>query len=114
MNHFEYINGVLHAEGVSIPEMAEKVGTPFFCYSTATLERHYNVYADAFEGLMPPSALRSRQTRTRRSENPANLGAGADVVSVGEMRRALRAGIDPAKIIFFGCGQSRRRNARSP
>ena len=51
MNHFEYIDGVLHAEGVSLPEMAEKVGTPFFCYSTATLERHYKVYADAFDGL---------------------------------------------------------------
>ena len=51
MNHFEYIDGVLHAEGVALPELAEKVGTPFFCYSTATLERHYKVYADAFSGL---------------------------------------------------------------
>ena len=107
MNHFEYINGELYAEGVAIREMADKVGTPFFCYSTATLERHYNVYAAAFEGLDATICFAVKANSNQAVlKTLANLGAGADVVSVGEMRRALRAGMDPAKIIFSGVGKA--------
>ena len=107
MNHFEYINGELYAEGVAIREMAAKVGTPFFCYSTATLERHYNVYAAAFEGLDATICFAVKANSNQAVlKTLANLGAGADVVSVGEMRRALRAGMDPAKIIFSGVGKA--------
>ncbi len=107
MNHFEYINGELYAEGVAIREMAEKVGTPFFCYSTATLERHYNVYAAAFEGLDATVCFAVKANSNQAVlKTLANLGAGADVVSVGEMRRALRAGMPPAKIIFSGVGKA--------
>lgn len=107
MNHFEYIDGVLHAEGVSIPEMAEKVGTPFFCYSTATLERHYHVYADAFEGLDATVCFAVKANSNQAVlKTLANQGAGADVVSVGEMRRALRAGMPPSKVIFSGVGKA--------
>ncbi len=107
MNHFEYINGELYAEGVSIREMADKVGTPFFCYSTATLERHYKVYADAFDGLDATVCFAVKANSNQAVlKTLANLGAGADVVSVGEMRRALRAGMKPAKIIFSGVGKA--------
>lgn len=107
MNHFEYVDGVLHAEGVSVPELAEKVGTPFFCYSTATLERHYTVYADAFDGLNATVCYAVKANSNQAVlKTLGKLGAGADVVSVGEMRRALRAGIAPAKIIFSGVGKA--------
>jgi diaminopimelate decarboxylase len=107
MNHFEYINGELYAEGVAIREMADKVGTPFFCYSTATLERHYHVYADAFDGLDATVCFAVKANSNQAVlKTLANLGAGADVVSVGEMRRALRAGMPPAKIIFSGVGKA--------
>lgn len=107
MNHFEYINGELYAEGVAIRDMADKVGTPFFCYSTATLERHYHVYADAFEGLDATVCFAVKANSNQAVlKTLANLGAGADVVSVGEMRRALRAGMKPSKVIFSGVGKA--------
>ena len=107
MNHFEYIDGVLHAEGVALPELAEKVGTPFFCYSTATLERHYKVYADAFSGLDATVCYAIKANSNQAVlKTLGKLGAGADVVSVGEMRRALRAGIAPGKVIFSGVGKA--------
>ncbi len=107
MNHFEYIDGVLHAEGVSIPELAEKVGTPFYCYSTATLERHYHVYASAFDGLDATVCYAIKANSNQAVlKTLAKLGAGADVVSVGEMRRALRAGVAPGKVIFSGVGKA--------
>lgn len=107
MNHFEYIDGVLHAEGVALPELADQVGTPFFCYSTATLERHYRVYASAFDGLDATVCYAVKANSNQAVlKTLAKLGAGADVVSVGEMRRALRAGIEPGKIIFSGVGKA--------
>tara|TARA_R110001583_G_scaffold9281_3_gene44253 strand:+ start:70960 stop:72225 length:1266 start_codon:yes stop_codon:yes gene_type:complete len=107
MNHFEYINGVLNAEGVAIPELAKKVGTPFYCYSTATLERHYKVYASAFDGLDATVCYALKANSNQAViKTLAKLGAGADVVSVGEMRRALRAGIAPSKVIFSGVGKA--------
>jgi diaminopimelate decarboxylase len=107
MNHFEYVDGVLNAEGVSIPELADQVGTPFYCYSTATLERHYKVYASAFDGLDATVCYALKANSNQAViRTLAKLGAGADVVSVGEMRRALRAGVAPSKVIFSGVGKA--------
>ena len=99
MNHFDYRNGVLHAEGVNLVDIAEAVGTPFYCYSTATLERHYRVFTEAFAGekalVCYAMKANSNQSVLRTL---AKLGAGADVVSGGELKRALAAGIPPQKI----------------
>src|ERR1700684_2502761 len=107
MNHFDYRNGVLHAEAVSLVELADAVGTPFYCYSTATLERHYRVFTDAFAGekalVCYAMKANSNQSVLRTL---AKLGAGADVVSGGELKRALAAGIPPEKILFSGVGKT--------
>ena len=107
MNHFDYKDGVLHAEDVAIPAIAAAVGTPFYCYSTATLTRHYRVFSEAFSGL---DALVCYAMKANSNQavirTLAKLGAGADVVSEGELRRALAAGIPPAKILFSGVGKT--------
>lgn len=107
MNHFEYREGVLYAEDVPLPQLAEAVGTPFYCYSTATLTRHYRVFEQAFSGL---DALICYAMKANSNQSViktlANLGAGADVVSEGELRRALAAGIAPGKIVFSGVGKT--------
>jgi diaminopimelate decarboxylase len=107
MNHFDYRNGVLHAEAVNLIELADAVGTPFYCYSTATLERHYRVFSDAFAGekALVCYALRANSNRLVL-RTLAGFGAGADVVSGGELKRALAAGIPPAKILFSGVGKT--------
>jgi diaminopimelate decarboxylase len=107
MNHFDYRNGVLHAEAVDLAALAEAVGTPFYCYSTATLERHYRVFADAFAGL---DALVCYSLKANSNQSVlrtlAKLGAGADVVSGGELKRARAAGIPSDKIVFSGVGKT--------
>jgi len=107
MNHFDYRNGVLHAEAVSLVDVADTVGTPFYCYSTATLERHYRVFSDAFAGekalVCYAMKANSNQSVLRTL---AKLGAGADVVSGGELKRALAAGIPPERIVFSGVGKT--------
>src|SRR3954453_18678755 len=107
MNHFDYRNGVLHAEAVNLIELAAAVGTPFYCYSTATLERHYRVFTEAFAGektlVCYAMKANSNQSVLRTL---AKLGAGADVVSGGELKRALAAGIPPGKILFSGVGKT--------
>ena len=107
MNHFDYRNGVLHAEGVNLVDIADAVGTPFYCYSTATLERHYRVFTEAFAGekalVCYAMKANSNQSVLRTL---AKLGAGADVVSGGELKRALAAGISPEKILFSGVGKA--------
>jgi len=107
MRHFDYQNGVLHAEGVSIAEMADAVGTPFYCYSTATLERHYKVFADAFADTkaLVCYAMKANSNQSVLS-TLAKLGAGADVVSGGELKRARAAGIPASKIVFSGVGKT--------
>ncbi|PZV38188.1 diaminopimelate decarboxylase [Mesorhizobium kowhaii] len=109
MNHFDYRDGVLHAEDVAIPDIAAQVGTPFYCYSTATLARHYRVFAQAFAGL---DALVCYAMKANSNQavlrTLARLGAGADVVSEGELRRALAAGIPASKILFSGVGKTAR------
>src|SRR3954471_7797393 len=106
MNHFDYRNGVLHAEAVNLIEMADAVGTPFYCYSTATLERHYRVFTEAFAGekTLVCYALKANSNQSVL-RTLAKLGAGADVVSGGELKRALAAGIPPEKILFSGIGK---------
>ncbi|GAB1718236.1 MAG: diaminopimelate decarboxylase [Nitrobacter sp.] len=107
MRHFDYRDGVLHAEGVDLSTLSEAVGTPFYCYSSATLERHYRVFADAFAGvdhlICYAMKANSNQSVLRTL---AKLGAGADVVSGGELKRALAAGIPPSKILFSGVGKT--------
>jgi diaminopimelate decarboxylase len=107
MNHFDYRNGVLHAEAVDLVALADAVGTPFYCYSTATLERHYRVFADAFADV-ESLVCYSLKANSNQSvlKTLARLGAGADVVSGGELRRALAAGIPPDKILFSGVGKT--------
>lgn len=106
MNHFDYKDGILYAEGVAIPEIAAKVGTPFYCYSTATFTRHYQVYADAFSGLdsLVCYAMKANSNQAILA-TLAKLGSGVDIVSGGELARALAAGIDAKKIVFSGVGK---------
>src|ERR1700759_4061145 len=107
MNHFDYRNGVLHAEAVNLSELADSVGTPFYCYSTATLERHYRVFTEAFAGekVLVHYAMKANSNQSVL-RTLAKLGAGADVVSGGELKRALAAGIPPEKILFSGVGKT--------
>ncbi|TIT23193.1 MAG: diaminopimelate decarboxylase [Mesorhizobium sp.] len=109
MNHFDYRDGALHAEDVAISDIAASVGTPFYCYSTATLTRHFRVFTEAFTGL---DALVCYAMKANSNQAVlkvlARLGAGADVVSEGELRRALAAGIPASKILFSGVGKTAR------
>src|SRR5205814_7562927 len=107
MNHFDYRNGVLHAEAVSLADIAASVGTPFYCYSTATLERHYRVFTEAFAGekVLVCYAMKANSNQSVL-RTLAKLGAGADVVSGGELKRALAAGIAADKIVFSGIGKT--------
>ncbi|MBA3040122.1 MAG: diaminopimelate decarboxylase [Alphaproteobacteria bacterium] len=107
MNHFDYRDGVLYAEDVSVPEIARAVGTPFYCYSTATLERHYKVFAKAFSGVdsMVCYAMKANSNQAVL-KTLARLGAGVDVVSEGELRRALAAGVPANRIMFSGVGKT--------
>src|ERR1700684_3431485 len=106
MNHFDYRNGVLHVEAVSLIDLAKKVGTPFYCYSTATLERHYRVFKEALAGLNPLICYAVKANTTLAVlKTLAKEGSGADVVSGGEIHAALATGIPPEKIIFSGVGK---------
>ncbi len=109
MNHFEYRDGILYAENVPVPEIAKAVGTPFYCYSTATLERHYRVFAEAFRDVdaMVCYAMKANSNQAVL-KTLGNLGAGIDVVSEGELRRALAAGIPASRIMFSGVGKTPR------
>jgi diaminopimelate decarboxylase len=107
MHHFSYHNGMLHAEAVNLAEVATKVGTPFYCYSTATLERHYNVFAAAFADVraLICYALKANSNQAV-IKTLAKLGAGADVVSLGELMRARAAGVPPERLMFSGVGKT--------
>jgi len=108
MHHFVYKDGVLHAEKVSLASMAADVGTPFYCYSSATLERHYSVFADAFTGS---DALICYSIKANSNlavlKTLGSLGSGMDVVSEGELCRAGAVGIPGEKIVFSGVGKTR-------
>jgi diaminopimelate decarboxylase len=92
MHHFAYRDGVLHAEAVNLVSLAASIGTPFYCYSTATLERHYRVFAGAFADVSALVCYAMKANSNRAViRTLARLGAGADVVSEGELKRG-RAG----------------------
>jgi diaminopimelate decarboxylase len=109
MHHFAYRSGVLHAEAVDLNAIADAVGTPFYCYSSATIERHYKVFAGAFAGVdaLVCYALKANSNQAVVA-TLAKLGAGADVVSEGELLRARQAGVPPDKIMFSGVGKTAR------
>jgi diaminopimelate decarboxylase len=106
MHHFAYRGGVLHAEDVALPALAEAVGTPFYCYSTATLTRHYRVFSDAFAG-MDARICYSIKANSNQAvlATLARLGAGMDIVSEGELRRARAVGVPGELITFSGVGK---------
>jgi diaminopimelate decarboxylase len=107
MHHFAMKNGVMHAEDVDLATLAADVGTPFYCYSTATLTRHYKVFHSAFSGL-PHLVCYAVKANSNLAvlKTLARLGAGMDVVSAGELRRALAASVAPEKITFSGVGKT--------
>jgi diaminopimelate decarboxylase len=114
VDHFQYRGGRLHAEAVSIDDIAERVGTPVYVYATATLERHYRVFASAFAGL---DAIVCYAVKANNNvaviRTFADLGAGADVVSGGELECALAAGVPAGRIVFSGVGKTRAEIARA-
>ncbi len=108
MDHFLYRDGVLHAEDVAIPEIAAAVGTPFYVYSTATLERHFKLFDEALAGTdhLVCFAIKSN-SNLAVLRVLGNLGAGMDVVSGGEYLRAKAAGVPGDRIVFSGVGKTR-------
>lgn len=108
MDHFLYRDGVLHAEDVPLPQIAAEVGTPFYCYSTATLTRHFKLFQEALEGLdhLVCYAMKANSNQAV-IKTLAALGAGVDVVSGGEYLRAKAAGVPGDRIVFSGVGKTR-------
>ena len=107
MNHFHYRDGQLFAEDVKIATMAALVGTPFYCYSTATLQHHYRVLEQALSGLNATICFALKaNSNVAVIKTLADLGAGADVVSEGELRRALLAGVPADRIVYSGVGKT--------
>ena len=108
MDHFLYHNGALHAEDVSLAEIAASVGTPFYCYSTATLTRHFRLFQEALSPLphLVCFAIKSL-SNVAVLKTLGDLGAGMDVVSVGEYLRAKAAGVPGDRIVFSGVGKTR-------
>ena len=112
MHHFDYKNGELFAEDVAIEEIAREVGTPFYCYSTATLTRHYQVFSSAFDDI-PSLVCYAMKANSNQAvlKTLGQLGAGMDVVSEGELRRARAAGVPASKIVFSGVGKTEAEQA---
>ncbi|MBH1974423.1 MAG: diaminopimelate decarboxylase [Rhodobacteraceae bacterium] len=108
MDHFLYRNGSLHAEDVALTEIAAAVGTPFYCYSSATLTRHYNLFTEALQP-MPHLVCFAIKSLSNLAvlKLLGDLGAGMDVVSGGEYRRAIAAGVPGDRIVFSGVGKTR-------
>lgn len=108
MDHFLYRNGALHAEDVALADIAATVGTPFYCYSTATLTRHYHLFTEALSPLphMVCFAIKSL-SNIAVLKTLGDLGAGMDVVSGGEYLRAKAAGVPGSRIVFSGVGKTR-------
>ena len=108
MDHFLYRNGALYAEDVALTDIAAQVGTPFYCYSTATFTRHFRLFDEALDGMdhLVCYAMKANSNQAILSLM-ASLGAGVDVVSGGEYARAKAAGFDGDKIVFSGVGKTR-------
>src|SRR5262245_14960552 len=114
MHHFAYRRGVsqanvLHAEEVDLAGLAAAIGTPFYCYSSATLERHYRVFADAFAASPDTLVCYSVKANSNLGvlATLGRLGGGMDIVSEGELRRALAVNIPPERIVFSGVGKTK-------
>ncbi len=107
MHHFDYKDGILHCEDVSLEKIAEEVGTPFYCYSQATLSRHFRVFDDAFKDIdhLVCFAVKANSNLAIVNEL-VKAGSGCDTVSAGEIFRALKAGCDPKKIVYAGVGKT--------
>src|SRR5262245_21444182 len=107
MHHFDYRNGVLHCEDVSLEDIARDVGTPTYVYSDATLRRHYNALADAFKSrkVLVAYAIKAN-SNLGVIATLASLGAGADVVSGGELMKAMAAGVPANRIVFSGVAKT--------
>ena len=112
MHHFDYRDGALHAEDIDLARIADEVGTPFYCYSSATIERHFRVFKAAFADMksLVCYAMKANSNQAVLT-TLARLGAGMDVVSEGELRRARAAGVPGGKIIFSGVGKTAREMA---
>ena len=109
---FAYRRGAMHAEGVALADIAESTGTPYYCYSTAGLVRAYGEFAAALAGLDATICYAVKANGNLAViRTLAQLGAGADVVSGGELRRVLAAGVAPDKIVFSGVGKTREEMA---
>ena len=114
MDYFTFRDGELHAEDVPLARIAEAVGTPFYCYSTATLRRHYEVFAEAFASARATICYAVKaNSNLSVIRTLAEMGAGADVVSSGELRRALNAGVPASRIVFSGVGKTREEMAEA-
>jgi diaminopimelate decarboxylase len=107
MRHFSYRNGALHAEDVALATIAEAVGTPFYCYSSAAIEQHFQAFRNAFAG-QDAHVFYAMKANSNQAvlTTLARLGAGMDVVSGGELRRARGAGVPGERIIFSGVGKT--------
>jgi len=112
LHHFTYVNDRLHAEDVPVEKIAAEVGTPFYCYSTATFERHFKVFSEAFAGI-PTLVCYAMKANSNQAvlTTLARLGAGMDVVSEGELRRARAAGVPGDRIMFSGVGKTEAEQA---
>ncbi|MEE4350683.1 MAG: diaminopimelate decarboxylase [Pacificimonas sp.] len=119
MDHFQLKDGVVHAEDVDLERLANEVGTPFYCYSAATILRHFEVFRDGVSAAGGAAGEPLIAYAVKANPNQAVIallakaGAGADVVSLGEMRRALAAGIPPRRIVFAGVGKTREEMAEA-
>ena len=108
MHHFHAVNGVLHAEDVDLRTLADAVGTPFYCYSSATLERHFRVFSQAFNNKALICYAMKANSNQAVLTLFARLGAGMDVVSGGELQSAIHAGVPGSRITFSGVGKTAR------
>src|SRR5262249_15791269 len=113
-HHFAYRSGVLHAEAVSLETIADAVGTPFYCYSSATLTRHYRVFAEAFADV-PSLVCYAVKANSNQAVIPPlpKLGPAAAVGSEGDLSRGRAAGVPAEKIMFSGIGKTARELARA-
>jgi len=106
MDHFEYHDGVLHAEGVALPDIARRFGTPCYVYSAATIRRHYRVFTEALAGIDHDICFAVKANGNIGVLGLlADMGSGFDIVSVGELERVITAGGDPARVVFSGVGK---------
>lgn len=114
MDHFNYKDGILHAEDVAVTKLAAEHGTPFYCYSLATVRRHYKVFTENFTGMDHMVCYAAKANSNHDVLKAlAGMGAGADVVSGGEIERAISAGIPASRIVFSGVGKTRAEIAKA-